>query len=521
VTDIAGKPLPAALATAAPAVVAAQAGVSTAGRNARLQYLRGFAALAVLFYHSAAYVEKLHGETQLAKVFSGIWGAYGVAVFFVLSGYLMAQLSLRDDPRRFLLNRILRIYPLMLVIVAITAVAYFVTGFARRPDLLALTLIPAGQRDYYLGVEWTLLFEMTYYVIIAAMTLIGLRSWLEWLFAFWLAVSVALALTGAGPAVTATPTLSQIFGQSANCAFLLGFLLPRFIEKAWLPSPRMLFALALPVAASGFFIDDGSLIRWPSGISALLLVAAALKAAPALNGGVAHRIGLRLGDASYALYLSHMSLIIISGNVLPRTIPNGVLWLGWTAGAIGLALLLGPVDLRIHARLKRWADTLSPRVVARIAFAAIVAFVGVAAAMDVDDRLTRRAAETARAFYASNPAKSWPSVIAGLDSSMPLDDGRLVLRGYGIDTAAPDEDSHVAVEQGGQVIGFDRMRRMRPRIAEDAARPDLKSYRFGFSLVTFGRFSCAGGPLSAKLVLSDGRVAPISSPTLDAICPAK
>ncbi len=520
--DIAGQPVTLLEARRAAGLAAASPARGTAlVRNAKLQYLRGFAALAVLFYHSAAYIETLRGDAQLAQVFSGIWGAYGVAVFFVLSGYLMAQLSLRDDPRRFLLNRILRIYPLMLIVVAIAAVAYLVTGFAKRPDLLALTLIPAGQRDYYLGVEWTLLFEMTYYVVIAAMTLIGLRSWLEWLFAFWLATLVVLAFTGAGPAGTATPTLSQLFGQQANCAFLLGFLLPRFIEKAWVPSPSILLALALPIAASGFFVGDDSLMRWPSGISALLLVAAALKAKPALNDGVVRRIGLRLGDASYALYLCHSSLIIVSGNILPRTIPNGALWVGWTAAAIGLALMLGPVDLRIHARLKCWADTLSPRTVARLAFGGIAVFVGVAAAMDVDDRLTRRAADMARAAYTSNLARAWPSVIAGLDSSMPLGDGRLVLRGYGIDAAAPDEDSHVVIEQGGQVIGFDRMRRMRPRIAEDAARPNLKSYRFGFSLVTFGRLSCAGGPLSAKLILSDGRVAPIVSPSLDAICPAK
>jgi len=518
VTDIAGKPLPASLA---PANATPMAGVSTAGRNARLQYLRGFAALAVLFYHAAAYVEKLQGETKLAQIFSGIWGAYGVAVFFVLSGYLMAQLSLRDDPRRFLLNRILRIYPLMLVVVAIAAVAYLATGFGRRPDLLAMTLIPAGQRDYYLGIEWTLLFEMTYYVIIAAMTLVGLRSWLEWLFSAWLAALVLLEFTGTGPAVSATPTLTQLFGQSANSAFLLGFLLPRIVEKGWLPSPRLLCALAAPIAAIGFFVADDSLIRWPSAISALLLVAAALKAAPALNDGFAHRIGLRLGDASYALYLSHMSLIIISGNILPRTIPNGALWLGWTAAAIALALLLGPLDLRIHARLKRWADTLSPRIVARAAFGGITVFAGVSLAMDIDSRMAQRAAETARSAYMNNPAKALPSVIAGLDSSMPLDDGRLVLRGYGIDSAAPDEDSHVAIEQKGEVIGFDRMRRMRPRIAEEAARPDLKSYRFGFSLVTLGRFSCANGPLSAKLILSDGRVVPIVSPTLDAICTAR
>lgn len=520
--DVTNQSMPQALRGAG--FTAAETSGATASalvRNARLQYLRGFAAIAVVVYHAAHYVEKITGGKALIAIFGDFWGAYGVAIFFVLSGYLMAQLSLRDDPRRFLLNRILRIYPMMLVVVAIALVGYFATGFGKRPDLVALSLVPAGPRDYFLGVEWTLLFEMTYYVIIAAMTLIGLRAWLEWVFAAWLVALVVMGVTDTAPFATATPTISQLFGQSANCAFLFGFLLPRILEKRWVPSAPVLCMLAVPFAVIGLYTVDTTLLRWPSGLSALLLVGAALKAAPVTNLGFAHRVGLRLGDASYALYLCHMPLIVITGNLVSTSTPGLVLWLAWSAGAIALALVLGPVDLRLHALLKRWADKLSPQTVSRSAFAGIAAFVGIAVAMDIDERLTRKAADTARAHYSNNPASPLPSVIAGVDSTMPLDDGRLVLRGYGIDASAPDEDSHVVIEQGGKPIGFDRMRRMRPRIADQASRPDLKSYRFGFSLVTYERFSCANGPLSAKLILSDGRVATITSPTLETICPAK
>jgi exopolysaccharide production protein ExoZ len=490
-------------------------------RNARLQYLRGFAAVAVLVYHAAHYVEKVQGGQRLTAIFTDVWGAYGVAVFFVLSGYLMAQLSLRDDPRRFLLNRVLRIYPLFLIVVALAVIGYLVSGHGRRPDLIALTLIPAGPRDYMLGVEWTLLFEMTYYVVIALLVLSGLKAKLDWFFGVWLAVIVGLALTGTAPPSDGTPVLSKLFGQSTNSAFLLGFLLPRFINRSWVPSATVLCALAVPFAVLAYYTTDTTLLRWPTAISALFLVAAALKAEPVMAPGIAGRFGLRLGDASYALYLCHMPVIAISGNLVFRTTPDLLLWTAWTASALVVALLLGPLDLRIHAQLKRWADRLSPRVVARFAYGAIAVFSTVAIASEVGERLTQRAADAARAAYHSNKVETVPSVIAGLDSTMPLDDGRLVLRGYGIDSAAPDEDSHVMVEQNGKPIGFDRMRRMRPRIAIEAQKPELKSYRFGFSLVTFDRFSCANGPLTAKLILSDGRVVAIESPTLETICPAR
>ena len=107
-------------------------------RNVRLQQLRGFAALAVLLYHVSSYVKDATGDARFLGVFSGYWGVYGVAIFFVLSGYLMAQLSRRDEPRRFLLDRILRIYPLLLIVLAVALLAFYLGGYGRRPDFVAM-----------------------------------------------------------------------------------------------------------------------------------------------------------------------------------------------------------------------------------------------------------------------------------------------------------------------------------------------------------------------------------------------
>ena len=515
-SEVAGKP-PIVSTIPLSGGITAQSGISVLGqRNARLQYLRGFAAFAVLIYHAAQYHQQLRGETFLADIFSGVWGAYGVAVFFVLSGYLMSQLSLRDEPHRFLINRVLRIYPLMLIMVVLALAGYFLTGFARRPDILALTLIPAGPRDYYLGVEWTLLFEMTYYVVIAAMALAGLRRWLEGLFVVWLVYIVAVTIAGVAPTPTVTPTLSQLVGQSANLAFIFGFLLPRFLDR--LPSPAALCALALPIAAVGFWVTDAGTMRWPTSLSSVLLVAAALKAAPPTGTGFGHRFGLRLGDASYALYLCHVPIIVLSGNVLSSAIPGTAVFIGWVVVSLVVALLLAPLDLGIHARAKRWADGLSKATIAKGSFAFLALFVGIAVYSDVDARIDQAAANRARAALVATPAAQVPHVLTGLDSTQILGDGRAVLRGYGIDMQKPDEDSHVAIEQDGRIIGFDRMRRMRPKIAVDASRPDLKGYRFGFSVVTAAPLACDKGPLSAKLILSDGRVSEIESEVLQAVC---
>jgi exopolysaccharide production protein ExoZ len=502
------------------ALLGATRGASAVGiRNARLQYLRGFAAVAVMLYHCSGYLEQMRGETRFLAVFSDYWGAYGVAVFFVLSGYLMSGLSARGEPLRFLLDRVLRIYPLMLIVIAIAALAYFVTGFWRRPDLIALSLVPAGPRDYFLGIEWTLLFEMTYYVIIAVMMLAGLRSWLQALFAVWLGALAITSLMGSFPQ-TLTPTLSQLFTQSANAAFLMGFLLPTLLNRFWLPPAAVLYSAAALVTGL-FFVVPNADPRWLGGFSAVLLLAGTLKADTPTGDGLVHRIGVRLGDSSYALYLCHVPIIVVTGNIVSARLPSSLLWLGWAATALGAALALGTRDLWLHSKLKRWAAGLSRSRIAVLSSSFLIAFAAIATISDVSTRQTLKAEATARAALAEAVPQAWPTVVSGIESSNVLQNGRLVVRGYGIDLAAANDDAHIAIRQGDRVIGFDRMRRLRPKIAEELKRPDIASIRFGFSVVTDGPLVCALGPLTADLILPDGRVAPIAADALVAICPMR
>ncbi len=101
----------------------------------------------MLLYHASHYLAELKGDGRFLAIFGGFFGAYGVALFFALSGYLMARVLERDDPARFLLKRIVRIYPLMLLVIALFALLFLAIGRARGVNLLALTLVPSGPRD--------------------------------------------------------------------------------------------------------------------------------------------------------------------------------------------------------------------------------------------------------------------------------------------------------------------------------------------------------------------------------------
>src|SRR5690348_3383877 len=74
-------------------------------KNLSIQSLRGLAALFVALYHASAFSGAHFGDSELAAVFDGRFGIVGVAIFFAISGLLMANLIQRTDPWRFLTHR--------------------------------------------------------------------------------------------------------------------------------------------------------------------------------------------------------------------------------------------------------------------------------------------------------------------------------------------------------------------------------------------------------------------------------
>jgi exopolysaccharide production protein ExoZ len=182
-------------------------------------------------------------------------------------------------------------------------------------------------------------------VIIAVAMITGQRKRLEPLFVVWLVALAALPFTGMAPAQTPTPTLTQFFAQTPISAFLMGFLLPRIIDANWVPRGGALIVMAGPIAALALFTGETG-GRWIAGLSSLV-----------------SRVWQRLGDASYALYLCHVPVIVITGNLLPESVKGGTLWLGWVLASVAVAIVFGPLDLNLHQRLKAWSQSLRPSTV--------------------------------------------------------------------------------------------------------------------------------------------------------------
>jgi exopolysaccharide production protein ExoZ len=270
-----------------------------------LQVLRFWAALAVVVYHADTEIYHQTHRFGLLGLNGSLFGRWGVDVFFVLSGVIIALTSKGLTAQQFIGKRARRILPLYaLFTAAYLAGGLFTGGFEWRKVVASLTLWPALDQMVWpvVPVAWTLCFEVLFY---AATALVLWRPKLIWPL---LAAFLAAMAFRAG-------TVMQFVGNPIILEFLLGVgltRLPRWRGAVWL--------IPMGLAAAWFL--------GPLGYPANLEISDFLSGAMAWNRvlclgvpaamvvwGTMQIEGRKgvfsyLGDASYALYLVHLPFVL-------------------------------------------------------------------------------------------------------------------------------------------------------------------------------------------------------------------
>jgi exopolysaccharide production protein ExoZ len=271
-----------------------------------IQYLRGLAALMVVAYHCFSY-----GMIAGIARDQASWLKHGVAIFFVISGYVMV-VSIRrspDAPALFLRRRLLRIAPLYWL----ATLALFVVGLRNASDLAllpcSLLFVPCSVQDAVkfgkpvLDVGWTLVIEMFFYAIFACSMLLP-RQWS-------IAVTaVALTLVGSiGFIWPELPVLST-YSHPRLFEFVAGMLLAHWGVRL----PAVAFPIGCALLVTLGKAHGPALHSLCVSLPAILIVGGALGLEDRLPvNGLLHT----LGDASYAIYLTHY--IVLNRLVLPLT----------------------------------------------------------------------------------------------------------------------------------------------------------------------------------------------------------
>jgi exopolysaccharide production protein ExoZ len=280
-----------------------------------IQYLRGLAAAAVVVSHAANSL--LGRESHLIDL---DYGAYGVDVFFVVSGFVMyyTTYDANASAGTFLIKRLIRIFPLYLLLSTAMWVLVRLSPASfnqESPDWLAyvqsVLFIPHWNPRLHnlepiIGQGWTLNYEMFFYVLFAASLLIRHRL-------NSLAVLPAIgALVFCGALFPPEHPAAITYTSPLMLEFCLGivvaasFTVPPPANRRW---PIALIAL---LGAGTFYLyafhaaSHGSEALRPlfAGVPCALLVA--LSVAIERRGWLPN-IGFLalLGDASYSLYLDH------------------------------------------------------------------------------------------------------------------------------------------------------------------------------------------------------------------------
>ncbi len=169
-------------------------------RLAWLDALRGFAALCVVFDHGSTLL-LLPVRSFLYQWFN--LGQYGVFVFFLVSGYIVpASLERKGSVRGFWISRAFRLYPMFLLGLVLSAVAYktghgTIANAGKHPVTAVLGWLFMMQ-NLVAGlnvplVAWTLSYEMVFYLLLA-----GLFSWGVHRRSGWYAAAFALGAVALG-----------------------------------------------------------------------------------------------------------------------------------------------------------------------------------------------------------------------------------------------------------------------------------------------------------------------------------
>lgn len=172
-------------------------------RFRELDGLRGLAAVAVVWNHLTVGYDSKYSDSQSPVDFA--WGAYGVQLFFFISGFVILMSARRARrPSDFVISRISRLYPvywialtMSIVLSVLFTVPHTEIGWTNR--LLNYLMV---QRWFLIPnvdeVYWTLAIEMQFYLFMFVLV-VATRNRLHdrvvvWAAAGWLAVAVAVAV---------------------------------------------------------------------------------------------------------------------------------------------------------------------------------------------------------------------------------------------------------------------------------------------------------------------------------------
>jgi peptidoglycan/LPS O-acetylase OafA/YrhL len=303
-----------------------------------IQLLRAYASVAVVYFHTGFHFGPVYPI-----------GSFGVDLFFVISGYIMARILYSEKTRQyFLRRRLLRIVPpywffTVLVFVASLFVpqlmvstrgnvielfkSFFFIPFMKGNSVIRPTLF----------IGWSINYEMFFYVALAIGLAIAPRR------AVWIGSGLILAILAICSLVPHPGAIVQFYADPIILEFVMGVLgfyvckSVGIIQSGTLKTLLLVVGILAALSLSFFqaFHFYFTHIRAISlGIAAWIAVCAAVLLA-ASGWDTRNKLLILIGDASYILYLVHTFVIYLLDRALVRHIGH------WLSDSTVSGMILG------------------------------------------------------------------------------------------------------------------------------------------------------------------------------------
>ena len=174
-------------------------------RYYEIDLFRFLAAMSVVMYH---YTFRGYAADDMSPIYYPYladitkFGFLGLDLFFMISGFVILLTATNRDFKGFLISRIIRLYPAFWIAATLTAIVILLFGGERYDVGLFQYLANMTMLSGYMGIKpiddvyWTLIVEITFYVMIGVLLLTNQIKNIKYYLLAWLLITAVSLYVG-------------------------------------------------------------------------------------------------------------------------------------------------------------------------------------------------------------------------------------------------------------------------------------------------------------------------------------
>jgi peptidoglycan/LPS O-acetylase OafA/YrhL len=342
-----------------------------------LDLLRMFAVLAVVLFHYGFRGAAADGYTATSLPdlqWFAKYGDFGVQLFFVLSGFVIAYSAEGRTAINFAIARSARIYPAFFLCMTLTFIATIVIGAPRFETTFLhwfanlFIVAPALKQSFMDGAYWSIVYEITFYGWVALFLATGqFRKHIELIVVCWMAISML------NEAVLHSGILLRLFLTNQSGFFAAGLLLYEMYTGRRTLLVKILLVLAAVTSinqaiGNAQWVREHYQVAIDDRVIAVLCLASIGAVALALRVRrvpLPAPLVLAIGGMTYPMYLLHQHIGYMVLNRLQGIASPALLVVGTTAAVAALSWLIWrhverPSQKRMKAALNYGVERVAP-----------------------------------------------------------------------------------------------------------------------------------------------------------------